>query len=85
MTQIVPLGLLQYDGLKECYALESAKRFLKRGRREGGERIAFSGRGESNVKRWRVFGKTKREFSNPSIALKDGRRQMKGREMRRAK
>ena len=32
MTQIVLLGLLQYDGLKECGALESAKRFLKRGR-----------------------------------------------------
>ena len=87
MTQIVPSGLLQYDGLKECHVLKSAKRFLKWGRREDGERIAFSGRGESNVKRWRVFGKTKkkREFSNLSIALRDGWRQMKGREIRRAK
>jgi hypothetical protein len=29
MTQIVPSGLLQYDGLKECHVLKSAKRFLK--------------------------------------------------------
>lgn len=77
--------MLQYDGLKECHTLERAKRFLfiKRGRREDGERIA--GRRKSNVKRWRVFGKTKRGFSNLSIALRDGRRQMKGREIRRAK
>ncbi|KAH7301128.1 hypothetical protein KP509_23G013600 [Ceratopteris richardii] len=37
------------------------------------------------IKRGRLFGKTKRRFSNLSIALKDGQRQMTGRKIGCAK